>query len=106
MNQRPTPGGPYPFALYYEPGEIERICENALRCHDLLPSEPCPVRIERFIEKQFPRSTTYYEDIGPNILGGIGFRPDGEVEAVFVSKKLADDPGVIAQRRVRATFAH
>ena len=106
MNQKPTPGGPYPFALYYEPGEIERICESALRGNNLLPSTPQPVRIERFIEKQFPLSTTYYEDIDAGILGGIGFRPDGEVEAVFVSKALADNPGAVAQRRVRATFAH
>ncbi len=106
MNQRLTPGGPYSFALYYEPAEIERICENALKGRNLLPSEPQPVRIERFIEKQFPLSTTYYDDVGVGILGGIGFRSDGEVEAVFVSKALADDPSAVAQRRVRATFAH
>ena len=106
MNRKPTPSGPYPFELFFEQGEIERICANVLKDNNLFPSSPQPVRIERFIEKQFPLSTTYYDDIGAGILGGIGFRPDGEVEAVFVSKDLAADSSVVAQRRVRATFAH
>ncbi len=106
MRRKPTPGGPYPAELFFEPGEIERICEDALRASGLLPPEPRPVRVERFLEKHFAGCTIHYEDQGPRILGSTAFLPDGKVRAVCVSKTLAEDPGVAAQRRVRSTLAH
>jgi transcriptional regulator with XRE-family HTH domain len=45
--------GPLPFQLYFEDlGEIDEICLESLKNQSLLPSEPAPIRIERFVEKQ------------------------------------------------------
>jgi hypothetical protein len=69
MRKVPTPSGPLPFQLYFEDlGEIDEICLESLKSQSLLPSEPAPIRIERFIEKQF-NTALRYEDLGPDNLG-------------------------------------
>jgi hypothetical protein len=64
MRKVPTPSGPLPFQLYFEDlGEIDEICLKALKSQSLLPSNPAPIRIERFVEKQF-KTALRYEDLG------------------------------------------
>src|SRR6266699_2714956 len=65
----PTPSGPFPFQLYFEDlAEIDEICLEALERQSLLPSNPAPIRIERFVEKEF-KTALRYEDLGPDNLG-------------------------------------
>ena len=88
MRKVPTPSGPFPFQLYFEDlGEIDEICLEALKRQSLLPSGPAPIRIERFVEKEF-KTPLRYEDLGPDKLGCIIFNPSGAVEAILVSRSL------------------
>jgi hypothetical protein len=101
-----TPSGPFSFRLYFEDlGEIDEICLEALRTQSLLPSEPAPVRIDRFVEKQF-KASLRYEDLGPEHLGCIVFNSSGAVEAIVVSRLLEEQNTTPARRRVRSTIAH
>jgi hypothetical protein len=101
-----TPSGPFSFRLYFEDlGEIDEICSEALRSQSLLPSEPAPIRIDRFVEKQF-KAPLRYEDLGPVHLGCIVFNPSGAVEAIVVSRLLEEQNTTPARRRVRSTIAH
>jgi len=45
-------------------GEIDEICLEALKRQSLLPSKPAPIRVERFVEKEF-KTAPSYEDLGP-----------------------------------------
>src|SRR6516165_10950860 len=55
-----TPSGPFGFQLYFEDlGEIDEICLEALKRQSLLPSKPAPIRIERFVEKEFKTALSY-----------------------------------------------
>jgi hypothetical protein len=102
----PTPSGPFPFQLYFEDlGEIDEICLEALKRQSLLPSGPAPIRIERFVEKEF-KTPLRYEDLGPDKLGCIIFNPSGAVEAILVSRSLEEQNTTPARRRVRSTVAH
>ena len=98
--------GPFAFRLYFEDlGEIDNICLEALRSQSLLPSEPAPIRIERFVEKQF-KAPLRYEDLGPEHLGCTIFNSSGGVDAILVSRSLEEQNTVPARRRVRSTVAH
>jgi hypothetical protein len=102
----PTPSGPFPFQLYFEDlGEIDEICSEALERQSLLPSNPAPIRIERFVEKEF-KTTLRYEDLGPDNLGCTIFNSLGTVEAILVSRSLEEQNTTPARRRVRSTVAH
>jgi hypothetical protein len=102
----PTPSGPFPFQLYFEDlGEIDEICLEALKRQSLLPPEPTPVRIERFVEKEF-KTALRYEDLGPDNLGCTIFNSSGAVEAILVSRSLEEQNTTPARRRVRSTVAH
>jgi hypothetical protein len=101
-----TPSGPFAFRLYFEDlGEIDEICLGALRSQSLLPSEPAPIRIDRFVEKQF-KAPLRYEDLGPEHLGCTIFNSSGAVEAILVSRLLEEQNTIQARRRVRSTIAH
>jgi hypothetical protein len=101
-----TPSGPFAFRLYFEDlGEIDEICLGALRSQSLLPSEPAPIRIDRFVEKQF-KAPLRYEDLGPEHLGCTIFNSSGAVEAILVSRLLEEQNTLPARRRVRSTIAH
>jgi hypothetical protein len=101
-----TPSGPFAFRLYFEDlGEIDKICLEALTSQSLLPSEPAPIRIERFVEKQF-KAPLRYEDLGPEHLGCTIFNSSGAVEAILVSRLLEEQNTIPARRRVRSTIAH
>jgi hypothetical protein len=102
----PTPSGPFAFQLYFEDlGEIDDICLDALKRQSLLPSTPAPIRIERFVEKEF-KTALRYEDLGPDNLGCTIFNSSGAVEAIVVSRSLEEQNTIPARRRVRSTVAH
>jgi hypothetical protein len=102
----PTPSGPFPFQLYFEDlGEIDEICLEALERQSLLPSNLAPIRIERFVEKEF-KTALRYEDLGPDNLGCTIFNSSGAVEAILVSRSLEEQNTTPARRRVRSTVAH
>jgi hypothetical protein len=106
MRKVPTPSGPFPFQLYFEDlGEIDEICLGALKTQCLLPSRPEPIRIERFVEKQF-KTVVIYEDLGTEHLGCTIFNTSGAVEAILVSRSLEEQNTIPARRRVRSTVAH
>ena len=106
MRKIPTPSGRYPFQLYFEDiGEIDEICLEALKTQSLLPTSPAPIRIERFVEKQF-KTALIYEDLGPGNLGCTIFNSSGGVEAILVSRFLEEQNTIPARRRVRSTVAH
>ena len=106
MRKVPTPSGPFPFQLYFEDlGEIDEICLEALKRQSLLPSYPAPIRIERFVEKEF-KTALRYEDLGPDNLGCTIFNSLGAVEAILVSRSLEEQNTTPARRRVRSTVAH
>jgi hypothetical protein len=92
--------------LYFEDlGEIDEICLEALKKQSLLPSNPAPIRIERFVEKEF-KTALRYEDLGPDNLGCTIFNSLGAVEAILVSRSLEEQNTTPARRRVRSTVAH
>ena len=106
MRKVPTPSGPFPFQLYFEDlGEIDKICLEALKRQSLLPAKPAPIRIERFVEKEF-KTALRYEDLGPENLGCTIFNSSGAVEAILVSRFLEEQNTIPARRRVRSTVAH
>jgi hypothetical protein len=96
--------GPFAERPYYEQGEVDRMCLAELRAMQLLPAEPAPIRIERFIEKRF-KISVFYEDVPSGVLGYSRFGKQG-LEAVVVSRALADDASPVAERRVLTTLAH
>jgi hypothetical protein len=101
-----TSSGPFPFQLYFEDlGEIDEICLEALERQSLLPSKPAPIRIERFVEKEF-KTSLIYEDLGPGNLGYTIFNSSGAVEAILISRFLEEQNTTPARRRARSTVAH
>jgi hypothetical protein len=96
--------GPFAEQPFYEPAEIESICTDELAKMDLYPSEPKPVRIDRFIEKRFKVQPSY-EDLPRGILGFTKFGPKG-VEEVVVAKAPDENGTKPAERRLRTTLAH
>ena len=90
--------------LYFPGNEIERICLQMLESVDLLPREPEPIRIERFLEKRFG-VVPDYRDLGHTVLGVTQFS-DGEVQGVFVNRFLDGEDGSVRERRLRTTLAH
>lgn len=104
MKQLRSKGGPFTERPYFELDEIDRICTEELQVVDLYPSVPGPIRIERFIEKRF-KVTPTYENLDPRILGFTRFGPNG-VEAIVISRALADSGTQGAKRVVNSTLAH
>ena len=89
---------------YYSAGTVEQLAMDALRATGLLPTSPGPVRVERFVEKQFSLAVES-EPLAVGVLGCTVFE-DGRVSRIVVSKRLDDDPSDVAQRRLRTTLAH
>lgn len=96
--------GPFSERIYYPEGEIESICSDELAKVGLLPAEPAPIRIDRFIEKRF-QVTPSYEDLGGGVLGLTRFGDRGVYEVV-ISQHLESERTQVAERRVRSTLAH
>jgi hypothetical protein len=96
--------GPFRERPYYELAEIERMCADALSQVGLLPSDPSPIRIDRFVEKHFDVTHTY-EDLDKGVLGFTQFGPKG-VQAIVVARALDEEGTKPAERRIRTTLAH
>lgn len=96
--------GPLREAVFFKPGEIENICADELRNLSLFPTQPEPIRIERFIEKRF-RVTPEYVDLPEGVLGCTAFGPNG-VEGVFISRSLIEAGTRSAERLTNSTLAH
>lgn len=89
---------------FYEAHDIERMCIEELKNLDLLPTEPSPIRIERFIERRFGISPSY-ENLSRGLLGFTMFGPYGPT-SITISRDLDEDRSLSSQRRVRTTLAH
>lgn len=96
--------GPFQEAVHYEERDVEKIVLEELARVQLLPSEPAPIRIDRFVEKRFKVQVESLE-MKDGVLGFSEFGPNG-VQAVYVAKSLDDDKSVPGQRRLRSTIAH
>jgi len=96
--------GPFAEQPFYELAEIESICTDELQKLNLFPSDPAPVRIDRFIEKRFSIQPTY-EDLPKGLLGFTRFGPNG-VEEIVVARSLDEEGTRLAERRLRTTLAH
>lgn len=96
--------GPFKERPYYSEQEMESICCEELQQAGLFPSSPQPIRIERFVEKRF-EIVPKYEELPIGLLGFTKFGPNG-VEEIVVSRFLADDGSVTAERRINTTLAH
>ncbi len=99
-----TTAGLFAEKLFFKPKEIEQICQDELERCDLYPSEPMPIRIDRFVEKRF-KVCPSYEDLPPGLLGFTLFRDTG-VEQIVVARALDEEGTQRAERRVRTTLAH
>jgi hypothetical protein len=89
---------------FYQPGEIEFICTDELQKLDLYPSDPGPIRIDRFIERRFHIEPTY-EKLPNGVLGLTRFGAQG-VEEIIIARSLDEDGTTPAERRLRTTLAH
>jgi hypothetical protein len=96
--------GPFAEQPFYEPAEVEAICTDELQKLNLYPSDPAPIRIDRFIEKRFSVQPTY-DDLPAGLLGFTRFGPKGVAEVV-VAKALDSEGTIPAERRLRTTLAH
>ncbi len=95
--------GPFFEQPYYSDSDIEAICTDELSKLGLLPNQPQPIRIDRFVEKRFVTPT--YKDLGDGILGVTKFSTSGVLEIV-VSSRLDEEGGKVSERRIRTTLAH
>src|SRR5690242_11418149 len=96
--------GPTNERPYFTLDEIDRMCASELRSVGLYPSNPEPIRIERFIEKRFGVSPVY-EELPADVLGFTIFNQHG-VKEIVVSSALEDAEGTPSERRLRSTLAH
>jgi hypothetical protein len=99
-----TNKGPFRERPYLTESEVDNTCVDELHRFGLLPSEPGPVRIDRYIERRFD-SPAEYEDLPDGILGLTRFGSKG-VQTIVISSTLDSDKSVPGARRVRATLAH
>jgi hypothetical protein len=97
-------GGPFAEQPFYEPAEVETICTEELQKVNLYPSDPAPIRIDRFIEKRFGIQPTY-DDLPAGLLGFTKFGTKG-VAQVVIAKALDSEGTIPAERRLRSTMAH
>jgi hypothetical protein len=104
MKERRDLASPFGVTLWFEPGEIDDICSDALSARGCFPATPAAVEIETFIEKQFGCSVEYL-DLGTTVLGFTQFSENGAVARMGASSSLFEsgDPGA---RRARSTLAH
>lgn len=104
MRDRPAPGAPFGRRLYFEDGEIDRICADALKSAGCLPTTCVPVEIELFVEKAF-NCRAVYDSLPAGVLGAAAFRRDGSLDEITVSRSLSAG-GRVGERRARSTWAH
>lgn len=96
--------GPFVERPFYKDQEVESMCSDELRSVGLLPNEPGPIRIDRFIEKHF-KIVPCYEPLPASILGLTQFSDSGPAR-VIVSEGLEQNDTTVNERRIRSTLAH
>jgi len=96
--------GPFIERPYYTVEDVEHLCTDELQKVSLMPSDPSPIRIERFIEKKFKIHPTY-EDLPEGILGLVEFGPKG-VKGMAISRSLTEEGSRSSERRISTTLAH
>jgi len=96
--------GLFQEAVHYEDRDVEKIVLEELARVQLLPSEPAPIRVDRFVEKRFKVQIESLE-MKDGVLGFSEFGPKG-VQAVYVARSLDEDKSIPGQRRLRSTIAH
>ena len=99
-----SPSGPFVEQPYYTPNDVEAICSDELQKLGFYPSDPSPIRIDRFIEKRFNLQPTY-EDLPNGLLGFTRFSAKG-VEEIVITTALDEEGTRPAERRLRTTLAH
>lgn len=104
MKSFKSKNGPFAERPFFDEAEIERLCVLELRAQKLYPESPEPVRIDRFIEKRFGVTPTYF-DLPEGILGFTQFDENG-VKEVVISRSLDEEGTDASHRRVRSTLAH
>ncbi|WP_306598828.1 ImmA/IrrE family metallo-endopeptidase [Geothrix sp. 21YS21S-2] len=97
-------GSPFLERPHFSDWEIDQMCEEALLAVGLLPSNPEPIRVERFIEKRFGVSPVY-EDLPAGVLGYTLFTDTG-VRSVHVGNHLVGNGEKPLERRLNSTLAH
>ena len=80
------------------------MAEDALLESGLMPSEPAPVRVERFVEKRFGL-TPIYDALPDGVLGYTVFGAKGR-QAMRIARALAEEGTEAAERRINSTLAH
>ena len=103
MREFSAPGEPFGRRLYFDDGEIERICLDTLVAAGCLPDTPAPVEIDLFIEKHF-ECKIEYSDVAPGVLGFAVF--EGDAVVVIGAARSLFEADAKAERRGRATLAH
>jgi hypothetical protein len=104
MKIRRQVSGPFREQLFFEPGEIDDACVDALKQSGFLPDVAAPIDVERFVEKHFGCECGY-EDLPEDIMGFTAFDKKGKVVGIRIQSKLEDGTKV-GERRVRSTWAH
>lgn len=89
---------------FYNIEEIDRMCIEELAKFDLLPNEPQPIRIDRYVEKRFGL-THEYEFLPDGVMGYTVFGPGG-VERIVLTETLEHSESKVDERRLRTTLAH
>lgn len=103
--RRASTGSPFGQLIYLKRTEVDEICEGALKESKLLPEQPAPIDIEKFIEQFINAKLDFGTDLGQDVLGFTFFSPSGKPELVGISPNL-DQGGLVSDRRIRATLAH
>jgi hypothetical protein len=104
MRSYRSKSAPFAERPFYRDEEIEIVCTDELRAAGLFPSNPSPIRIDRFLEKRFG-VVPEYEDLPDGILGLTKFGAKG-VQGIIVARKLDEEGTTAAERRMRTTLAH
>ena len=103
--RRSNESSAFAHTIYLKKGEIDSMCEDALRKAKLYPEEPKPVKIEALIECHFEANIDFGTDMGNNVLGFTFFAPSGKPEVVGISPSL-DEGTTVSERRIRSVLAH
>ena len=104
MRKFHSKGGPTKIQLFYTMDEIEATCMGELKKTGLLPDDPEPIRIDRFIEKRFGIVPKYI-DLDAGLLGFTRFGANG-VEEICITSAFDEEGTQTAERRLRTTLAH
>jgi len=96
--------GPFIERPFYTDQEVESMCSDELRNVELLPNEPGPIRIDRFIEKRF-KIVPCYETLPEGILGLTQFSDSGPAK-IIISEEIEQNSTLVNERRIRSTLAH